>query len=123
MLRGLIKCLEGQSRQPFEKRQLQNPKRVPWVKKFLPAGPSFGSGVVICQKASSYPDWLSRHFIRPLSMLGDHCLTSKFTKIQFRNIWPYVSLYGLYCLFGLGGQIPLMYAEMVHIRQFFCKIV
>ena len=34
MLRGLIKCLEGQSGQPFEKRQLQNQKKVPWVKKF-----------------------------------------------------------------------------------------
>ena len=34
MLRGLIKCLEGQLGQPFEKLQLQNQKSVPRVKKF-----------------------------------------------------------------------------------------
>ena len=36
-------------------------------------------------------------------MLGDHCLTFKAAKFEFRNIWPYLSLFGLY---GLGGQIP-----------------
>ena len=35
MVRGLIKCLESQSGQPFEKRQLQTQKRVLPVKKLL----------------------------------------------------------------------------------------
>ena len=26
-----------------------------------------------CRFSKPYPDWPSRHFIRPLSMLGDHC--------------------------------------------------
>jgi hypothetical protein len=30
-----------------------------------------------CRFSKGCPDWPSRHFIRPLSMLGDHCLTSK----------------------------------------------
>ena len=55
-----------------------------------------------CRFLKPYPDWPSRHFIRPLGMLGDHCLTSKNPKIQVAMIWPYSGLFGLY---GLEAQI------------------
>ena len=48
-----------------------------------------------------YPDWPSRHFIRPLSMFGDHCLTSKNLKIQVTKNWPYsIQIYYRYKLLG-----------------------
>ena len=52
-----------------------------------------------CSK--SCPNWPSMHFIRPPSMLGNHCLSFKAAKFQY--IWSYISLFGLY---GLEGQIP-----------------
>ena len=51
-----------------------------------------------CCFSKPYADWPSRHLIRPLSMLGDHCQASKNPKIQFRIIWPYVGLFGLLAL-------------------------
>ena len=43
-----------------------------------------------CRFSKGCPNWPSRHFIRPLSMLGDHCLTFKTPKPQNpKTPWRY----------------------------------
>ena len=54
-------------------------------------------------------------------MLGDHCLTFKAAKFQFRNIWPYLS-WPLWPWGPNSSNCLDSYVKMLHIRQTNYKI-